>query len=115
MQDPASLEESFQHFNLAIELDGRKPEWLDTLAVLHLIQGDEDTAIALLLEALPNASNDELLFLHLAKAWLEQGDQAMARFALNMAESRRMKDQRLLPYDREMYQQVVNQLRESAL
>jgi hypothetical protein len=66
--------------------------------------------VALLLEALSQAPADGLLFLHLAKGWLEQGDEKMARFALSMTESMNTRDQALLPMDQQMYQQLVSQL-----
>jgi Flp pilus assembly protein TadD len=110
-QQPASLDESFQLVRRAIEIDGRKSQWLDTLAVLHLMQGQYDMAAALLLDALPDAPGDESIFLHLAKAWLEQGNDALANFALNMAESRTTNHYMRLPLDRQMYQQVVEHLR----
>jgi Flp pilus assembly protein TadD len=109
-EDPASLNESFRLIDQAIQLDGRTAQSLDSLAVLHLIHGERDTAVTLLLEAVSQAPADGLLFLHLAKGWLEQGNEEMARFALNMAESMNTRDQALLPLDQQMYQQLVSQL-----
>jgi hypothetical protein len=62
---------------------------------------------------LPNSTDDATLYLHLAKAWMAQGDRTLAEFALSMAESGQLKSQSLLPFDREMYQEVADQLRVS--
>jgi exosortase len=113
--DAGQLNESMQLVGEAIELEGRKPQWLDTLAVLHLQRGEHELAVGLLLEALPNYQDNDLLFLHLAKAWTELGDHDMARFALDLVESSKLRDRILTPLDRRMYEDVVGQLRGTAL
>jgi Flp pilus assembly protein TadD len=99
----------------AIASDGRKSEWLDTLAVLHLQRGEAEQAVALLLEALPAAANDELIYLHLAHAWYDLGERELAAFAFSMAQSRQSPDQVLLPLDRQMFQQLAEQLEAAQL
>jgi Flp pilus assembly protein TadD len=99
--------EPLQLIEQVLASDGRKPEWLDSLAVLRLLRGEADQAVALLLEALPEVPSDELVYLHLARAWQELGEQELAAFAFGMAQSRQSHGQVLLPLDRQMYQQLA--------
>jgi tetratricopeptide (TPR) repeat protein len=113
--DRSALAESFSLVEQTIALEGRRPQWLDTLGVLHILSGEPETAVRLLLEALPGYSQNELVFLHLARAWMDEGKESLARFALDLVESSRLPERTLMPLDRHMYEEIVRQLRGSDL
>jgi exosortase len=111
--DLSSIDESFALIEQAIELEGRQPQWLDSLAVLHLLRGEHHIAADLLLEALPGYAENELLFLHLARAWSDQGKDSLASFALDLVQSSRLQERPLMPLDRQIYKEMVDTLRGS--
>ena len=100
------LSEAFELLNSAIGHGGQQPLLMDTLAVLYLRNGAPQSAVDVLLAALPNATADGLLFLHLSQAWLELGQADMARYAFGMARSRNVNLEPLLPADRKVLQQL---------
>ncbi len=107
---PGSSDESMTLLNRAIELGGRDPLTLDSLAVVHLVRNEPQAALELLLEALPSSKEDALMFLHLAAAWSRLGDSQMAEFALTMAESRQIGRRPLMPLDRQLLQELRGKL-----
>ena len=105
------LGEAMELVNSAIEQAGQQPWLMDTLAVLYLRQGAPQSAVDVLLAALPDAAADGLLFLHLSQAWLELGQTDMARYAYGMARSRNVDLEPLLPADRQVFQQLDRQFK----
>lgn len=112
--DAANLELSFDILNAIIDARGRQPQFLDSIALLHLIAGESEKASELLVEILPVANADSVIFVHLARAWFDAGKYDLATYALNMADSRGVAADVLLPFDRSMYQQLLKDLREPA-
>ncbi|MCA9148739.1 MAG: tetratricopeptide repeat protein [Planctomycetales bacterium] len=110
--DDTKVAEAQELLGRAIQVSGRTPVLLDSLAVLKLKQDDAQEAVDLLLEALPSTRDDATIYLHLARAWERLGDQRMARFALSMAESRGVSHLTLVPSDREAYARLQDFLDE---
>jgi predicted Zn-dependent protease len=105
------LTEAQQLLKGTIHQAGPQPLLMDTLAVLHLRQGEPQNAVDVLLAMLPDAPSDGLPLLHLSQAWLELGQIEMARYALSMARNRQVDLLPLLPPDRRLLQQLDQQLR----
>jgi predicted Zn-dependent protease len=101
--------EAFELLQSAITQAGRQPLLMDTLAVLYLRQGAPQSAVDVLLAALPDATADGLLFLHLSQAWLDLGQDDLARYAFGMARSREVDLKPLVPEDRQMLQRLRRQ------
>jgi Flp pilus assembly protein TadD len=107
VKDLSHLDESARLLQQAVELAGPQPRLIDSQAVLEILSGRPAQAVTLLLNAVPQADSDGPMFLHLAQAWSALGNVEMARYALDMADSRRVTDQPLLPLDRQWYEQLT--------
>ncbi len=105
-QDASRLPECFEQLEQAIQIGGRKATFLDSLAILHLLANDPRAAVECLLEASAEGSGDAMIFLHLAVAWLDCGDQNRAQYAFAMAVRREVSRVPLLPFDRDAYQRL---------
>jgi exosortase len=99
----------------ALRAKGRHPMILDTWALVHLLRGESQQAVDLLLEAIPQSDASAPMFLHLAAAWNALGDSDKARFALTMARSRGIESGPMLEVDREMLRQLHEQLNKVSL
>jgi tetratricopeptide (TPR) repeat protein len=103
-----NTEEAVRLVNRAIDLDGPRAAFLDTLAVIHLRMGQADQAIKHLEEALTEVQ-DSILWFHLAQAHLQKGALRAAQDAWESAKKLDIHPDRVHPLEREAYERVRNQ------
>jgi tetratricopeptide (TPR) repeat protein len=92
--------------NRAIQLEGPRPEFLDTRGMVYLKSGETRHAVEDLEKAVaadPSASN----FFHLAESYLRAGDKARARQSLGAAKAKGLDVSALHPLESSSYQQIV--------
>ena len=99
----SNLEESFSLVETALELAGRDPVLLDTLALLQLRNNEPQLAIETMQEALPNAEFGVSGLIHLAMAWKQVGDTQQAKSTFELIDHNEITAKILSPIDREMY------------
>ena len=112
--DLSASDESLSLVTEAIELGGRQPEFLDTLALIKIMTGHNEEAADLLLESIAEATPTGVQYLHLARAWANLDQDSLARYAFEMSLSRQVEQEIRLPYDHQVLEQLTNEFRESA-
>lgn len=103
-------DEALELVTRAIEKHGPRPELLDTRAVVYLTQGRSEPALADLERATKDAPTAAKFF-NLARAHHLMRNSKSALEALNQATALGLDDQKLHPTEREVYRQVVAELK----
>ncbi|TWU11856.1 tetratricopeptide repeat protein [Symmachiella macrocystis] len=96
--------------NEAIAVRGPVPEFLDTRATIHMIQGDAAAAIADLEIAVKSTSNNNSMYYHLAQAYLLAGDFSEAKRTMQRARKQGFTPHDLHPREIEAHDQLVHDL-----
>ncbi|MCA9218442.1 MAG: hypothetical protein KDB27_35480, partial [Planctomycetales bacterium] len=103
-------EESLELINRAIEIGGRNPVLLDTLALLQIKNGHHQEAIDAIVETLPSAELTTSGLIHLSAAWLGVGDDQQASSTFALIDDEVVTHEALAPFDREMYAELKHKL-----
>lgn len=96
--------------NEAIAVRGPVPEFLDTRATIHMIQGDAAAAIADLEVAVQSTSNNKSMYYHLAQAYLLAGDFSEAKRTMFRARKLGFTPHDLHPREIEAHDQLIHDL-----
>lgn len=94
----------------AIELDGERPELLDTRGVVHLANGQAALAVQDLEDAVVAAPSSAEMRYHLARAYLTAGKRVEAVRTLRDAESLGLTAETLHPLERKTFDQLRGDL-----
>ena len=102
--------QALNYSNRAIELAGTLPDLRDTRAVVYMALGRHDEAVSELKEAIAIRPTAES-YLHLAEAYLKQGNRDEAAEALESAKAQELQVDTLHPLERKAYDELVAKLK----
>ncbi|QDU42710.1 tetratricopeptide repeat protein [Symmachiella dynata] len=105
-----NTERALNLINEAIAVRGPVPEFLDTRATIHMIQGDATAAINDLKIAVKSTSNNKSMYYHLAQAYLLAGDFSEAKRTMLQARKLGFTPHNLHPREIEAHDQLVHDL-----
>jgi tetratricopeptide (TPR) repeat protein len=97
------LGESLALIKRAIELSGRTPILLDSLALLQMQNGEPQAAISTINEALADVDVSATWLIHLASAWQQTGDRRQAERIFALIDHANLANETLTPEDLKMY------------
>jgi Flp pilus assembly protein TadD len=94
----------------AIDLAGRRADFLDSLGMVYLAQNRLNDALRELKDATADPAADSRSFFHLAVAYQRSHAKREAREALALAQSKNFEQQSLSPHERELLTELKREL-----
>ena len=100
------LNEATRLLDRAIELAGPQADLLDSRALLSLVQGKNQAALADLQRAIHKKPNEAVYYFHLARVLYQDGKTKLALEALKKAEKRGLYEELLTPVERRVLRKM---------